>query len=224
MIAKWLLQTLTWIAAMGALLFAPAGTLRWAAAWVFLATMMIIGLSAGSWLASTDPELLAERMRLTARDEQPAADKLFVPVIGGAFLIWFVTIGLDHRIDGSDFPIVLQALGLALMLVSTVFIMWVMRENSFAAPLVKVQRERGHHVVSSGPYAWVRHPMYSGAILFFVGIPLLLSSGWGLAISPLFIVLFAVRTGIEERTLTADLPGYGDYTAHVRYRLLPGVW
>jgi len=224
MIAKWLLQTLTWIAAMGALLFAPAGTLRWAAAWVFLATMMIIGLSAGSWLASTDPELLAERMRLTARDEQPAADKLFVPVIGGAFLIWFVTIGLDHRIDGSDFPIVLQALGLALMLVSTVFIMWVMRENSFAAPLVKVQRERGHHVVSSGPYAWVRHPMYSGAILFFVGIPLLLSSGWGLAISPLFIVLFAVRTGIEERTLTADLPGYGDYTARVRYRLLPGVW
>ena len=224
MIAKWLLQTLTWIAAMGALLFAPAGTLRWAAAWVFLATMMIIGLSAGSWLASTDPELLAERMRLTARDEQPAADKLFVPVICGAFLIWFVTIGLDHRIDGSDFPIVLQALGLALMLVSTVFIMWVMRENSFAAPLVKVQRERGHHVVSSGPYAWVRHPMYSGAILFFVGIPLLLSSGWGLAISPLFIVLFAVRTGIEERTLTADLPGYGDYTARVRYRLLPGVW
>ena len=224
MIAKWLLQTLTWIVAMGALLFAPAGTLRWAAAWVFLATMTIIGLSAGSWLASTDPELLAERMRLTARDEQPAADKLFVPVIGGAFLIWFVTIGLDHRIDGSDFPIVLQALGLALMLVSTVFIMWVMRENSFAAPLVKVQRERGHHVVSSGPYAWVRHPMYSGAILFFVGIPLLLSSGWGLAISPLFIVLFAVRTGIEERTLTADLPGYGDYTARVRYRLLPGVW
>jgi protein-S-isoprenylcysteine O-methyltransferase Ste14 len=224
MIAKWLLQTLTWIAAMGALLFAPAGTLHWPAAWVFLASMTIIGLSVGSWLASTDPELLAERMRLTARDEQPAADKLFVPVIGGAFLIWFVTIGLDHRIDGSDFPIVLQALGLALMLVSTVFIMWVMRENSFAAPLVKVQRERGHHVVSSGPYAWVRHPMYSGAILFFVGIPLLLSSGWGLAISPLFIVLFAVRTGIEERTLTADLPGYGDYTARVRYRLLPGVW
>ncbi|WP_159008729.1 isoprenylcysteine carboxylmethyltransferase family protein [Bradyrhizobium sp. S69] len=224
MIAKWLLQTLTWIAAMGALLFAPAGTLRWPAAWVFLATMTIIGLSAGSWLASTDPELLAERMRLTARDEQPTADKVFVPVIGGAFLIWFVTIGLDHRIDGLDFPIVVQALGLALMLVSTVFIMWVMRENSFAAPLVKVQRERGHHVVSTGPYAWVRHPMYSGAILFFVGIPLLLSSGWGLAISPLFIVLFAVRTGIEERTLIADLPGYGDYTAQVRYRLLPGVW
>jgi protein-S-isoprenylcysteine O-methyltransferase Ste14 len=224
MIAKWLSQTLIWIVAMGALLFVPAGTLRWPAAWVFLATMAVISLSAGSWLARTDPALLAERMRLTAKDEQPAADKLFVLVIGGAFLIWFVAIGLDHRISGSDFPIVLRALGLALLLVSTVFIMWVMRENSFAAPLVKVQRERGHHVVSSGPYAWVRHPMYSGAILFLVGIPLLLSSAWGLATSPLFIALFAARTGIEERTLIAGLPGYADYTAHVRYRLLPGVW
>jgi protein-S-isoprenylcysteine O-methyltransferase Ste14 len=224
MIAKWLLQTLIWIAAMGALLFVPAGTWRWPAAWVFLATMGIIGLSAGSWLARTDPELLAERMRLTAQDDQPAADKIFVPVIGGVFLIWFVAIGLDHRLIGSDFPIALQALGLALLLLSTVFVMWVMRENSFAAPLVKVQRERGHHVVSTGPYAWVRHPMYSGAILFMVGIPLLLSSGWGLAISPLFAVLFAVRTGIEERTLIEGLPGYRDYTAHVRYRLLPGVW
>ena len=163
-------------------------------------------------------------MRLTAKDDQPAADKLFVPVLGGVFLIWFVAIGLDHRIHGPDFPIGLQALGLALLLVSTVFVMWVMRENSFAAPLVKVQRERGHHVVSTGPYAWVRHPMYSGAILFFIGIALLLSSGWGLAMIPLFIVLFAVRTGIEERTLIAGLPGYGDYTAQVRYRLLPGVW
>jgi protein-S-isoprenylcysteine O-methyltransferase Ste14 len=224
MIAKWLLQTLIWIGAMGVLLLAPAGTWRWPAAWVFLATMAIIGLSAGSWLARTDPELLAERMRLTAQDDQPAADKIFVPIIGGVFLIWFVAIGLDHRLNGSDFPIVLQALGLALLLLSTVFIMWVMRENSFAAPLVKVQRERGHHVVSSGPYAWVRHPMYSGAILFMVGIPLLLSSGWGLAMSPLFAVLFAVRTGIEERALIAGLPGYDEYTAHVRYRLLPGVW
>jgi protein-S-isoprenylcysteine O-methyltransferase Ste14 len=224
MIAKWVLQSLAWIVAMGVLLFAPAGTLRWPAAWVFVATMIFIGLSAGAWLARTDPELLAERMRLTARDDQPAADKIFVPVIGGVFLIWFVAIGLDHRVDGSNFPVAWQALGLALLLLSTIFIMWVMHENSFAAPLVKVQRERGHHVVSSGPYAWVRHPMYSGAILFFVGIPLLLSSGWGLAMSPLFVVLFAVRTGIEERVLIAGLPGYGDYTAQVRYRLLPGVW
>jgi protein-S-isoprenylcysteine O-methyltransferase Ste14 len=224
MIAKWIWQSLLCIVAMGALLFAPAGTLRWPAAWVFLAAMAVISLSAGSWLARTDPELLAERMRLTARDEQPAADKIFVPVIGGVFFIWFVAIGFDHRLHGPDFPLVLQALGLALLLVSTVFIMWVMHENSFAAPLVKVQHERGHHVVSTGPYSWVRHPMYSGAVLFLVGIPLLLGSVWGLAASPLFAVLFGIRAGIEERTLIAGLPGYDDYISRVRYRLLPGVW
>ena len=133
-------------------------------------------------------------------------------------------IGIDHRLHGSDFPRVLQALGLAMLLVSTVFIMWVMRENSFAAPLVKVQSERGHRVISSGPYAWVRHPMYTGAIVFFIGIPLLLGSLWGLIASPLLALLFAIRITIEERMLTAGLEGYIDYTSQVRYRLLPGIW
>ena len=121
-------------------------------------------------------------------------------------------------------PVVLQALGLAMMSASTGFILWVMRENSFAAPVVKVQAERGHHVVSSGPYALVRHPMYSGGVLFCIGAALLLGSWWGVLISPIFAIAFAVRIGIEERTLTADLPDYADYASRVRYRLLPGLW
>jgi protein-S-isoprenylcysteine O-methyltransferase Ste14 len=224
MIAKWILQSLGWIVAMGALLFAPAGTLHWPAAWVFLATMAIIGLAAGSWLARTDPGLLAERMRLTAQADQPAADKIFMAVFGVVVLLWLIAIGLDQRLHGPDFPVALQALGLAILLLSTVFIMWVMRENSFAAPMVRVQSERGHHVIRSGPYAFVRHPMYSGTILFFIGMALLLGSWWGLAMSPLFAVLFAIRSGIEERALVAGLPGYGDYAAQVRYRLVPGLW
>jgi protein-S-isoprenylcysteine O-methyltransferase Ste14 len=224
MIAKWALQSVSWIVAMGALLLVPAGTWRWPAAWVFLAAMALIGLFAGLWLLKTDPELFAERMRLTARDEQPTADKIFVPVLGVALVTWFVVIGIDQRLHGSDFPPALQALGLVMLLVSTLLIMWVMRANSFAAPLVKVQSERGHHVISSGPYAWVRHPMYSGAVVYFAGIPLLLGSGWGLILSPLFVLLFAVRIAIEERTLRAGLEGYVDYTSQVRYRLLPGVW
>jgi protein-S-isoprenylcysteine O-methyltransferase Ste14 len=222
--AKWLLQTLIWLVAMGTLLLVPAGTLHWPAAWVFLATMAVISISTGWWLARTDPDLLAERMRVAGGHDQPVADKIFMLVIGTVFLLWQVTMGLEYRIRGSAFPLSLQVLGFAMLVLSTLFIIWVMHENSFAAPVVKVQHERGHHVVSTGPYAWVRHPMYTGGILFCVGIPLLLGSWWGLVISPIFAVLFAVRAGIEERELTTGLPGYGDYAARVRYRLFPGIW
>ncbi|SHH67312.1 methyltransferase family protein [Bradyrhizobium erythrophlei] len=224
MIAKWLLQNLIWVVALGALLFVSAGTLHWPAAWVFLATSAVIGIGFGWWLAKTDPALLAERMRPMMQKNQPAADKKFMLVFGVIALIWFLAIGFDKRMHASDIPVALQALGLAMLLLTTGFIMWVMRENSYAAPVVKVQTERGHRVVSTGPYAWVRHPMYSGTILFFVGVPLLLGSWWGVALSPLFVLLFAVRSGIEERALIAGLPGYADYTRRVRYRLVPGLW
>jgi protein-S-isoprenylcysteine O-methyltransferase Ste14 len=100
----------------------------------------------------------------------------------------------------------------------------VVRENSFAAPVVKVQAERGHRVIDTGPYAFVRHPMYSGAVLYFAGIALLLGSWWGLILSSVFFVLFSIRAAIEERALIDGLPGYADYLARVRYRLVPGLW
>jgi protein-S-isoprenylcysteine O-methyltransferase Ste14 len=223
-IAKLLLQNLIWIVAMGALLLVPAGTLHWPAAWVFLATMAILGVSGGLWLAKTDPALLAERMRPVMQRDQPEADKKFMLAFGLTLLIWFVAIGLDARLHAFSFAVALQALGLAMLLVSAFFIMWVLRENSFAAAVVRLQTERGHHVVCSGPYAVVRHPMYSGGIVFLVGVPLLLGSWWGVATSPVFAVLFAIRCGIEERALVSGLPGYADYTSRVRYRLLPGLW
>jgi protein-S-isoprenylcysteine O-methyltransferase Ste14 len=224
MIAKWLSQTLIWIVAMGALLFVPAGTLHWLAAWVFLATLAVIGLLGGWWLARTDPALLAERMRPLMRAEQPAADKKFIVVFGLTALIWLVAIGLDTRRQAFGVPIALQAIGFAMMIGSSVFIMWVLHENSFASVVVRLQTERGHRVVSTGPYAWVRHPMYSGISLLLVGSSLLLGSWWGVAISPLFAVLLAVRAGIEERALIAGLPDYAGYAARVRYRLAPGLW
>jgi protein-S-isoprenylcysteine O-methyltransferase Ste14 len=224
MIAKLLLQNLIWIVGMGVLLFVAAGTLHWPAAWVFLGTLAILGVAGGLWLAKTDPALLAERMRPMMQNDQPAADKKFMLVFGFAALIWLLAIGFDVREHGVRVPTALQALGWAMLVFASGFIMWVMRENSFAAPVVKLQTERGHRVVSSGPYAWVRHPMYSGTMLFFVGAPLLLGSWWGGAMSPLFILLFAIRTRIEERALIAGLPGYADYAARVRYRLVPGLW
>jgi protein-S-isoprenylcysteine O-methyltransferase Ste14 len=224
MIARLLLQNAFFIVAMGALLFASAGTLHWPGAWALLATSALLGPACGLWLAKTDPALLAERLRLTAREEQPAADKKFMLVFAATALIWLVAMGLDRRMQASHVPVALQVLGLAMYLASTGFIMWVFRENSFAAPVIKVQAERDHHVISTGPYAFVRHPMYSGVMLFFLGVPLLVGSWWGVALAPLFVILFAIRAGIEERALLAGLPGYADYAARVRYRLLPGIW
>ena len=224
MIAKLLLQNTITTIAMGALLFASAGTLRWPSAWVFLATCILLGPLCGWWLYRVDPALLAERLRPVLQKDQPAADKAFMIVFVIAMLGWLAAMGLDRRTQSSDVPVAFQALGLLLFVLSTLFILWVFRENSFAAPVVKLQAERAQRVVSTGPYAHVRHPMYSGMILFFAGVPLLLGSWWGLAIAPVIVVLFAVRIGIEERTLREGLPGYSDYVTRVRYRLLPGVW
>jgi protein-S-isoprenylcysteine O-methyltransferase Ste14 len=224
MVAKLLLQNTIFVVAFGALLFVSAGSLAWPAAWVYLIVSAILGPACGLWLAKTDPALLAERLRPTFQAEQPAADKKFMLVFAVASLVWLIAIGLDRRAHASDVPLALQAAGLAMYLLSTAFIMWVFRANSFAAPVVKVQDARHHHVISSGPYAFVRHPMYSGTILFFVGVPLLLGSWWGVAIAPVFFLLFAIRTGIEERALVEGLPDYADYAARVRYRLVPGLW
>ncbi|SFJ93915.1 methyltransferase family protein [Bradyrhizobium sp. cf659] len=224
MIAKLLLQNTITTIAMGALLFASAGTLHWPSAWVFLIICILLGPLCGWWLYRIDPALLAERLRPVLQRGQPAADKAFMIVFVIAMLAWLAAMGLDQRTLSSDMPVAVQVLGFALFVLSTLFILWVFRENSFAAPVVKLQAERAQHVISTGPYAHVRHPMYSGMILFFAGVPLLLGSWWGLAMVPLFLVLFAVRIRIEERTLREGLPGYSDYAARVRYRLLPGVW
>jgi protein-S-isoprenylcysteine O-methyltransferase Ste14 len=224
MIAKLLLQNTFFVLGFGVLLFVSAGTLDWPAAWVFLLVSATLGPACGLWLARTDPALLAERLRPTFQADQPAADKKFMLAFALASLVWLIAIGLDRRVHASNVPFALQAFGLAMYLLSTAFIMWVFRANSFAAPVVKVQDARHHRVISSGPYGFVRHPMYSGTILFFIGVPLLLGSWWGVAIAPVFFLLFAIRTRIEERTLIEGLPDYADYAARVRYRLVPGVW
>ena len=111
MIAKLLLQNLIWFGGMGALLFVTAGTLHWPAAWVFLGTMVVLGVVGGLWLASTDPALLAERMRMTMQPDQPTADKKFMLAFGLVALIWLVAIGLDRRLHGSDFALALRGSG-----------------------------------------------------------------------------------------------------------------
>src|SRR5262249_17080073 len=131
---------------------------------------------------------------------------------------WLVLMALDaKRWELSHMPDALKVVGAVLIPVGF-FIVWLtFRENSFAAPVIKIQKERGQHVISTGPYAIVRHPMYAGGALYMIGMPLLLGSGLGLLVLPLILGALSVRIFIEEATLPKGLPGYGEYTRRVRY-------
>jgi protein-S-isoprenylcysteine O-methyltransferase Ste14 len=129
-----------------------------------------------------------------------------------------------QRWHTSDMPAVLNVAGGALVIAGFLATLFVFRENSFAAPVVRVQAEREHRVIDTGPYAIVRHPMYAAALLYLAGMPLLLGSWYGLFVMPLFVAGMAPRAVFEERLLRRDLPGYADYMSRVRYRLVPGIW
>jgi len=141
------------------------------------------------------------------------------------FCAWLAVMGLDAvRFRASRVPVWAQVVGALAILVSQYVFWLVFRANSYAAPVVKVQTDRGHAIATTGPYALVRHPMYAGAILLLIGIPLLLGSWYGLVLAPVLVVGFALRAVLEERTLQAQLPGYADYAARVRYRFIPLIW
>jgi protein-S-isoprenylcysteine O-methyltransferase Ste14 len=218
------LRSLLWLAFFALLLFVPAGTLRWPGAWVFLAIMVVTSLGGMIWLARHDPALFKDRTRPPFQRDQKLWDKVLMGAFLPLWIGWFVLMGLDRRFAWSSVPVGGQALGVVLIGLCLYLCWLVFRENSFAAPVVKLQKERGHKVVTSGPYAYVRHPMYTGIILFVLGAPLLLGSWWGLCLAPLLILMLGFRAVMEERMLTAELDGYADYAARVRYRLVPLLW
>jgi protein-S-isoprenylcysteine O-methyltransferase Ste14 len=155
---------------------------------------------------------------------QQGWDKLLFPLLQIFLLSWLVILSVDAHDHWSSLPAWLRFLGLALLLGSLVFLFTAFRENSYLSPVVRIQGERGHKVVSSGPYRYVRHPMYSAILIFVVGTSLFLGSAYGLIYGLLCLILLARRAVLEERTLGKELPGYSGYTAKVRYRLIPHIW
>jgi protein-S-isoprenylcysteine O-methyltransferase Ste14 len=225
MIVRLFVQTIVWLIVMGAVLFGSAGTLAWPFAWLYLVEVGVLGLWLGVWLAGHDPALLAERMSMFMQPAQSRWDKFFMLCAGIGWFGWLVLIGIDGgRLHRSDMPLWLNVCGAIAVCVCIVATRSVFRANSYAAPVVKIQAERGHKVSDSGPYAYVRHPMYSAASLYLAGTPLMLGSWWGLVCVPLMIVGLGYRAVLEERTLIDGLEGYADYAARVRYRLVPHVW
>jgi len=225
MLVRLIARTGLWTAALAGLLFASAGTLRWPAAWLYLVEFGGCALVSGLWLAKHDPALLAERMRPPIQRGQEHWDKAFMAVALIVWLGWMALIALDAaRYRLSNLPVWLRAAGALGLLLSMAIVHRTFQENTFTAPVVMVQTRRGHKVIATGPYQFVRHPMYTGTVLNFFATPLLLGSWYGLMIVPLLVVGLAVRAVLEERTLAAKLAGYDDYRARVRYRLVPGIW
>jgi protein-S-isoprenylcysteine O-methyltransferase Ste14 len=222
---KMIVQSLVFAVVLGLLLFLPAGTLAWPQAWVFMILFIACSEATGVWLLKTDPALLAARMKSPLSADQKPRDRAVIAAILILLCAWLVFIALDARRFGwSQTPLWAQMLGALLILAAFHGWVGVLKSNSFAAVTVQLQQERGQTVISTGPYAVVRHPMYAYALLFMIGVPLLLGSLWGLLGVVLFIPLLAARTLGEEAMLMDGLPGYRDYTAKVRYRLVPGVW
>ena len=207
---------------MALALFLPAGTVAWPAAWVFLGLLFVCSLPITWWLLKYDPELIEERMRFRP---QLSWDKVFIAIALVFVLFWLILMPLDAvRFHWSRMPVELKTLGALVLLISLYISFLTMRENPYSSAVVRVQKERAQTVISTGPYRYVRHPMYTGACLFFLGTALLLGSWYGVLCTPAFIGLFAVRAVLEERLLREELEGYGAYVDRVKYRFFPHVW
>jgi protein-S-isoprenylcysteine O-methyltransferase Ste14 len=224
MILQQIRQFIGFFVAFALALFLPAGTLAWGAAWMFLALFFGFYLALTVWLIRHNPALLQERMRLRAADQQ-GWDKLLFPVLLSFPFAWLIFMSFDAvHAHWSPVPVWLQIVGAIVLVGSFALLFLVFRENTYLSPVVRIQEERGHTVVSTGPYHYVRHPMYAAIVVFVVGTPLLLGSWSGVLVGLLFVVLLARRAVLEERTLRAELPGYPAYLAQVKYRLIPYVW
>jgi protein-S-isoprenylcysteine O-methyltransferase Ste14 len=225
MLIRLFLQTSVWLAGMTVLLFVPAGTIAWPEAWIFLGIIGGVGAAAGLWFARHDPGLLRERLSSPFQTGQPAWDKAILSLFFALYLASFIVMGLDAvRWRSTVMPAWAEAVGAVCILASYAIIWRVLAENSFAAPVVRIQEERGQRIVTTGPYGIVRHPMYGGAVLFLLGTPLLLGSSYGLVFAPLLVILLAVRSVFEERVLAERFPEYAAYAEKVRYRFVPFIW
>ena len=213
-------------ALFGLLLLFPPGEIAWGRAWVVMGTVFVGTIATIVVLARASPDLLAERFKMPVQRGQPVADKVVVLLFIAAFFgaIRFVPYDVFawHLLPAP--PVVVAALGLGAVVGGWWLVTAALCANAFAVPVVKAQRDRRQRVIDHGPYAVVRHPMYSGAALLMIGLPLWLGSTAGALVALLPLALLVVRIAVEERFLRRELAGYPAYAARVRSRLVPGVW
>lgn len=205
-------------------LFGSAGTIRWVQGWIYVALWMIGMVGGGLVIRRFNPALLRERAKWRRSDTKPF-DKVFLAIYMPLIYLQLAVGGLDAgRYHWAALRFAWTYVGVVLFVVATVIIMWALAINPHAESTVRIQKDRGHSVVRSGPYRIVRHPMYIGLILMYTATSLVLGSTWALAVAGVIVILYVWRTCMEDRTLRAELPGYEEYTSETRYRLVPGLW
>ncbi len=223
LIVRYALRETLGIVVMGVALFWSAGRIDWWPAWGTLAVTMGWGLATAIIILRFSPSLLAER--LGPRKGAKAWDTAVMSLLGLLQLARYIVAGLDQRYGWTGgFPLAAQVAALILCILGYALFVWATACNPFFSQIVRIQTERGHTVVSSGPYRYVRHPGYLGAILFEAAVPVLLASWGACLISGVSAILLILRTALEDRTLQAELTGYADYARQVHQRLLPGAW
>ena len=220
--AKALLWQAVTFLVMALAFFVPAGTAAWFAAWAYLILFSVYSAAITLWLLRHDPGLLEERI---GSRPQKTWDKLFIAALCVVFFAWLILMPLDAvRFHWSRMAVWLQAVGVIVLLFSYYIFYLTFRENPYLSGVVRIQKDRGQTVVSTGPYSHVRHPMYAGAFLYFLGTALFLGSWYGVLFGPVFAGMLAVRAVLEERLLREQLKGYDTYMARVKYRFIPHVW
>ena len=204
---------------VGLLIFLPAGTLRYVYGWLLMGLLFVPMLIAGFVMLVKSPEFL--KKRLDAKEKQ-GKQKGVVALSGLMFIAGFVVAGLDFRFGWSNMPAWAVVAASVLFLVAYVLYAEVMRENAYLSRTIKV--EEGQTVVDTGMYGVIRHPMYAVTILLFLMIPMVLGSWYALIAFAFYPAIIIVRLNDEEKLLTKELPGYGEYKKKVKYRIIPFIW
>ena len=209
-----------------ALILFLSGNWFWIEGWLFGIWFVALSLSRTVYLYRKDPELLNERSRKPGTGNQNGWDKYLVYLLAVIFITWFLIMPLDAERFALtvNFPVWLKVLGGILLLISFFFLYRAYTDNTFLSPLVRIQTERKQQVVSTGVYGFVRHPMYVGSVLLFMGTPMLFGSKYGILLGVVMLFIVAVRIVGEEKALVDGLEGYDNYKKKVRYRLIPFVW
>ena len=203
-----------------------SGDWPWLEGWIFSLWFVAMVLSNMIYLYWKDPALLAERSKAPGSDNQKQWDKYLLTVIYFIAIVWLIIMPLDAKRFGWSpmFPVWLKVVGGVALIPALYLIYQATVENTYLSTLVRIQTDRKQHVISTGVYGFVRHPLYLGCLLMMLGAPLLLGSLYGLLISLIGLILVGGRIIGEEKTLVSELDGYADYKQKVKYRLIPFVW